>query len=148
MNQSDIEAQVSLLHGCYCKYTGFRLPMVTICDERRLAWQHFIAAKLTLQDLEMVLLHLKREIQAERRRPGCLRFRTLIEDIPHFEEEAAEARACTRNLRPAPSHKEQFIHARIPITGPVGEKSSAVPIAQIAAEVMAKGFAEMRKAIR
>ena len=138
-----IETQVSLLHGCYQKYTDLSLPLKSICDERRLAWQRFLAAGLNLEDLETVLFFLNREILAERRRRGCLRFTTLIEDINHFQEELVEARAVTRNTKPAPSPRERVLSAFSPRVSESKPTNSAEPVRVPLARVLAA----MRQAV-
>lgn len=131
MNPAEIEAQVSLLHSCYCKFTKLELPIRTICDERRLGWQHYVAAGLGLKDLETVLAHLNREILAERRHRGALRFRTLILDLAHFQEELAEAQAVTRNLKPAPSPKAVVAQQFSPVVASPNTEDTARPVAKI-----------------
>lgn len=94
-------------------------------------WQVWKARGFSMNDLGVVINHLQRGIKDGKRYPGSLKWSHLIQQADSFEEELNEARACTRNLKPPPSHKEAFIHARIPIAGPVGEKCSAVPIATV-----------------
>lgn len=99
------ESQVSVLHTAYQKLTGLKLPLIAVCDARRLAWEHFIAAGHSLKELETVILWLKGEIRAERRHPGALRFSNLVEDLNRFTEELSFALAFERNTKPPPTPK-------------------------------------------
>lgn len=115
------DADINLLHGCYCKLTGLSLPMRSICDARRIAWQRFAAAGHTLRDLETVILHLKQGIRDGKRLPGCLRFTNLIEDLDHWEEELALALAEKRNAKPVMGAKEQALRELRPKTVDVND---------------------------
>lgn len=136
------DAEISLLHSCYCKFIGQNLPLRSICDSRRVAWQRFAAAGHTLRELETVLLYLNRRIQEDHWDRGCLRFTNLIEDINHFEEVFSEAAAWKRNLPREKTAKEVAVQQWRPtVSAPV-----EVYTARQVGEIMAKGFEAMRKA--
>lgn len=99
------EAHVSVLHSCFEKFTGQKLPLRSVCDSRRLAWERFLASGHTQAQLETVLFYLNRKIRDDGWSRGCERFTNLIEDLNHFEEVYAEANATQRNAKPPPSPK-------------------------------------------
>lgn len=142
MTQASIEAQVSLCHSAYQKLTGFTLPIRSLLDMRRQAWQRLIAAGYTAADVELVILHLKSEIRAGRRFPGCLRFRNLVEDSEHFQEEVSMAKA--RNRKRPPSAKESVLAMARPT---VEERTPAPDAVKTTASIIPGLLAEMRKAV-
>lgn len=128
------ESQVSVLHTAYQKLTGLKLPLIAVCDARRLAWEHFIAAGHSLKELETVILWLKGEIRAERRQPGALRFSNLIEDLNRFDEELSFAQAETRNAKPPPTPKA-VVQQQWSKTATEPVRQTARPIAEYIADL-------------
>lgn len=136
------DTEISLLHSCWCKLTGQDLPLRSICDSRRLAWQRFSAAGHTRMDLETVLIYLNRKIREDHWDRACTRFTNLIEDLNHLEEVLAEALAQKRNARPTQSAKEATVQQWHPtVSAPV-----EVCTARQVGEIMARGFEAMRQA--
>lgn len=125
------DADVNRLHLCYEKMTGFTLPMRSICDPRRMAWQRFLARGLTLADLELVIVYLKHEIRESRRNFGALRFSNLIEDLLRFEEELSMAKAWKRNAKPAQSAKERVSEQWSPVMGAKACPDSCVHVSDV-----------------
>lgn len=136
------DAEVSLLHSCYCKFTGQSLPLRSICDSRRVAWQRFAATGHTLANLETVLLYLNRRIREDHWDRACTRFTNLIEDINHLEEVLAEAQGWKRNVPRQQTAKEVAVQQLRPTVSAPVELCTARQVG----EIMAKGFEEMRKA--
>lgn len=136
------DAEINLLHSTYCKFTGFNLPMVSICDTRRMAWQRFAAAGHTQKELETVLIYLHRRIRDDHWDRGCTRFTRIVEDLNHFEEIFAEASADRRNARPSQSSKEATIQQWHPTVSAHLEVCTARQVG----DIMAKGFEAMRVA--
>lgn len=124
----DETPQIRELHGLYCQLVGCTL---TLTMDRLYWWTAWQAHGWKADDLRLVVRHILKGIKEGHRHFGALKFTNLVADATRFEEELCECQAEARNLKPSPSHKEQFIHARIPITGPMSEKCSAVPIAQV-----------------
>lgn len=87
MNTRD---QITGLHDVYTRETGLGL-FLTPARER--AWFDWLKFKFTEEDLKLVIAHIKRGIREQRRQPGALKFRNLIEMPDYFEEDLAEARA-------------------------------------------------------
>lgn len=131
------ESEVSLLHSCYQKMTGFNIPMRSLCDTRRLGWQKFLAEGHTLAELESVIIYLKHEIREQRRNIGALRFSNLILDLDRFQEEAELASGWKRNYKPAPTARERVVEQWSPRLAESPVKDSFVHIS-IVLEAMRK----------
>lgn len=125
------DAEISLLHSCFCKFTGADLPLRSICDARRLAWQRFAAAGHTQAELETVLFYLNRKVREDHWDRGCLRFTNLVEDLNHFEEVLAEARAWKRNSPRQTSARERVVEQWSPKLVPTQVKDSCVHISKV-----------------
>lgn len=126
---TDTETQINALMKRYNELTGFNLQHRGICNPRGPAWQRFMGAGLTIQDLETVIVWLKGQIRVGERRIGCLRFHNLIEDHHLFEEELGMAKAEKRNVKPAPTPKDNAIAQLRPgAAAPKGDGKSAKPI--------------------
>jgi len=87
---------IEQLHNCYVEQTGLQVNLRV--HER--AWMDFIEHGYTVDDLRLVLQHLKRE----NRRMECCQFsvrldRLLDFEYRHFDSMLAEARAIERNRR-------------------------------------------------
>ena len=94
-----MQAQANRLHSLYIKETGLDLPMRMGRDR---AWFYWIQAGFLEDDLILVIRFLKRGIASGDRKPGCLRFRNLIEMLDYFDEELAMAKKALSARSPAP----------------------------------------------
>jgi len=131
MNTPDTQAKIECLALCYKKITGIDLKHMGIIDHRERSWFEFLRAGFTVQDLEIVLLWLKKGVREEIRNPGCLRFSNLIERPDRFGEELAMAKAENRNARPAPTPKELVLAQARPVAvelQPAQAKNTARPV--------------------
>lgn len=115
------------LHQQYINESGLNIPLPV---SQYWIWEAFIARGHTSADLRDVLKALKRGIGKQERRPGCLRFSTLIGDLEHFAEELALARRVVRPKPAYPVAKAQVLRA----TGRSDEPPS--PPAQSAAAII------------
>ena len=79
------------LHQVYCNKARMTL---TLSMDRLLAWEMF-AMRFTAMDLGLVIDYLNAGIAKGERNPGALRFRNLVQDLDHFEEELALANTAT-----------------------------------------------------
>lgn len=118
----DETPKLQALHDCYCRCTGLTMGF------RLLAWQAF-SAKFTVEDLSLVIRHLKRKLSGDRLRTA-LKFHYLIENLEYFEEDLAEARALARVPAPRPN-RESMLRA----TG--RDAQPATPPARSTAEIIA-----------
>ncbi len=90
MNETPI---AQALHDCYVRRSGLAVPFTM---ERLYAWNVWRSRGFTEGDLEAVIAIVKRKIAAGQKWDGSLGFKALIENISHFEEMLAEARAWAR----------------------------------------------------
>jgi len=131
MNTPDTKSKIECLALCYKKITGIDLKHMGIIDHRERSWFEFLRAGFTVQDLETVLLWLKKGIREDKRQIGCLRFSNLVERLDRFGEELAMAKAENRNARPAPTPKERVLAQARPVAvdvPPAGYTNTAKPI--------------------
>jgi hypothetical protein len=84
---------VESLHAIYVRMTALE---VVLNMPRIAAWEKWKAQGWTDSDLCLVIGAIKKGIKKQERRPAALKFRNLVEDISHFEEQLAEARAKER----------------------------------------------------
>lgn len=84
---------VQALHACYMQRSGLEIPLTM---GRIMAWNQWRSHGFTEGDLEAVIALTKRRIAEKRKWEGSLHFSKLIENISHFEEMLAEARAWRR----------------------------------------------------
>ena len=97
MRISNSSQQIETLHGIYAGQTGqaVRLDMSRIYQ-----WEVWLAKGFTNADLFDLIRHLRAEIRAGNRRPGCLKFSNLIGLPESFEEDLAQLRATQRPRPP------------------------------------------------
>jgi len=88
------------LHAAYCRLTGFAL---TLGFDREYKWSQLTRLGVTVADLELVIARIQAGVRAGARYSGALKFRNLIADPDHFEEELAEARAFARKPKGDPA---------------------------------------------
>jgi hypothetical protein len=145
------------LHQKFRELTGSLLPVSGIYLRER-QWLAFVEAGITEQDLETVIRYLQKEIRADRRRPGCLKFANLIgpryEDdglngqrdcaVDLFLEELSQARAAARNYLPPPSTKDAVLRA----TGRPDSQDAKVERGPVlAGEALSRKLSELSKEI-
>lgn len=104
----DIHLQVAELLEIYSRVTGIRFRMGLAFDRERQAFE-LLRAGITLAEFEMVLTHLMAKVRKGERNIGCVRWSTIVGRIDVCEEELGMAQAERRNLRPAPTPKEQAL---------------------------------------
>lgn len=90
------DAAIRVLHAEYVRLTGLD---VALSLPRMFAWEQFMVRGFTGGDLAQVVR--LRRIKARERGPA-LAFHWLVEDLDHFEEDLAEARARARKCVHAP----------------------------------------------
>lgn len=106
-------SQIRDLLACYCSETGISLRL-SVCDySREFALCAFLDAGFTKDDLVFLIRHLKRQIAAGKRYPGCLRFSSLLGDLGKFDEELGMARAESR--KPVPTPRDKVVQAFRPV---------------------------------
>jgi hypothetical protein len=81
----DRQTRIANLHAWFCGETGQQLPLTMDLIFR---WETWLAAGHSGPELRKVLLYLRREIEAQRRRPGCLKLRNLLQ-VETFEDDLA-----------------------------------------------------------
>jgi hypothetical protein len=79
----DRATRVANLHAWFCAETGQQLPLTMDLIFR---WENWLAAGHNGPELRKVILYLRREIEAQRRRPGCLKLRNLL-NVETFEDD-------------------------------------------------------------
>lgn len=131
----DIQPQIDFLQTTWNKLSGQNLTHRGVINPRGEAWFRFIKAGFGVNDLEFLLIWLKRQIREEKRLPGALRFSTLIGDTFKFEEELSLARAESRNLKPAPTPKERVVQAFSPKVTELPAAMTARAISELIAEL-------------
>lgn len=87
--QTDIRA----LHDAYCRSTGMQIPLDMAREQ---AWFWVWKRGIRAADIILLVAFLRRQIAAEKRNPGCLKFRNLVGNPDYLEEDLAEARAIAR----------------------------------------------------
>lgn len=131
---TELEAKISCLRLAYEKLTGFSLAHRGVIDPRQNFWFQFIKAGFTVQDLELVILHIKNQIRLGERRLGALRFSNLIEDPLRFQEELGLAKAQQRNQKPPPSALDRVKALRerpVSQTTPADHRANCVSISEV-----------------
>jgi hypothetical protein len=95
--------EINSVHALYCQLTGMpiRLDMA-----REHEWFEWLKRGFTQRDLRDLVAHLRQEIRAGRRNPGCLKFRNLVVNLDYFEEDLAEARARSRVQKVDPGRSD------------------------------------------
>lgn len=133
-------ARIAELHQVYEASTGLHLPL-NKAFAREYQWSLWLAEGYTVDDLKLVVAHLKRSYR-EYAVKMC-RFSSLIGDLERFSEWLAEARATARNTRPAPTPRQQILAA----TGRTEEAPQATEkrVDKIAGEVLAKGWEQLKR---
>lgn len=81
----DRMTRIANLHAWFCRETGQPLPLT---QELIFRWETWLAAGHNGPELRYVLLYLRREIEAQRRRPGALKLRNLL-NVESFEDDLA-----------------------------------------------------------
>lgn len=128
------------LHLRYCELTGFNLSKGY---DRERAWYEW-AKRFKPEDLDLTVSYLKAEIRKGERKLASLLFRNLIEQLDHFEEELAMAKARARVPKPAP--RDTFLASTGRLAPP--RLDGAKPISEILPQVWQEGVEQMRKAIQ
>ena len=98
---SSARQQIESLHAAYQALTGHSIFLNMTREMEWFAWLRFRRPPFTEEDLRLVVAHLKRGIQSQKRNPGALKFSNLIGSPDFFEEDLSEARARSRPLPPA-----------------------------------------------
>lgn len=116
-------------HACFCHETGAQLRLGIGEYSRERAWATFLKT-FTKEDLRLVLRYLRHEIREGNRRPGCLKFSNVIEQLDRFEEDLQLARAAERNQQPKRNQEERMIAERKPApptnAKPIGDYIAAL----------------------
>lgn len=115
---------ISNLHHEYRTLTGYDLGL-DYWRER--CWADWCSKGFTVEDLRLVVRWLKDGIRKETRRPGCLKFSNLIQQLDRFEEDLVEAKAELRNKIHAPTEKQMVLRAtgRVDKPAPRHERTPA-----------------------
>jgi len=130
---------IPTLHKTYSDLSG--LPVRLDYDRER-AWFLFIKAGFTLDDLKLVLIHLRAGIRKGIRFPASMGFTRLIWGLDVFEEELVLARAEQRN-KPNPVTNRETV---LQVFRPEVEQSKASVNTKSTADLVPKLIAELRKA--
>lgn len=133
MTPNDRHAQITTLHAAYVQATG--LPL-RLAYDREAAWFRFLEAKFTSADLVLVIAHLKRGIAKGERRPNCLLFRNLVENLDHLEEDLAMAKALAR--KPPVTGRDKALALLRPSATETTTSAPARPVQEISAKVLAE----------
>jgi len=90
------------LHDAYVRLTGQAVERTMFRESQWAAWLSFRReSPFTVSDLVAVISHLKREIHRGNRKPGSLRFGSLVGNPDWFEEDLELVRSVSR-ARPVP----------------------------------------------
>jgi hypothetical protein len=127
---SDMQAQINFLDTSYQKLSGVVFKARGVITGREEAWARFIKAGFTVQDLETVILWIKRRIREGKRDIGALRFSTLISATERFEEELGLSLAEKRNAKPAATPRERVIALARPTVSEPTVTNTAKPIGE------------------
>jgi len=133
-----LESEVQALHALYCQYVNFRL---TLNFSNREAWQRFIVAGYTIEDLRIVMTRGCKQI-AKGIDSGVIRFSNIIRDLDRFGETLACAKAEQRIKREGPTPREKALNELRPIV--VEPRTNGVE-AKAAREVALRAIDNMRK---
>lgn len=87
--------QVRVLHEAYEQLSGMQVPLRF---NREASWVYFAQAGFTLEDLQAVITRLADQVRKGFRRPECLKFSNVVEQLDRFEEELELIRAEKRGL--------------------------------------------------
>ncbi len=91
---------IQALHDVYVQRSGLNIVLTM---GRMAAWNVWRSHGWSVGDLEAVIALTKRRIAEGRKWEGSLHFSKLIENISHFEEMLAEARAWARKPKVNPA---------------------------------------------
>ena len=131
-----MSAELQAIHSVYCIESGMS-PTYAV-QER--AYHDFLSKGFTVDDLRLVLRHLKRENQRMNGASYSLRVDRIFDfDYRRFDAFLSEARATNRNRRPAPTAKDNVIQLRERVVNP--EQSSTMP------DKPPRSFADVLKAV-
>ncbi len=84
------------IHRVYQTITNRDIPCTM---QMHFQWSAWKAQGWTVDDLRLVVQHIKEMIRQDRRRPESLRFHNLIGNTERFNEDISEARSLAR-IRP------------------------------------------------
>ncbi len=93
-------------HAIYCTLAGRDLPLTMTIHWQ---WNLWKSKGWTMDDLRLVVQHIKMLIKEDRRRPESLRFHNLIGNTERFNEDLAEARALARV--PRETNRDRILQA-------------------------------------
>lgn len=145
MSASDQSTDVASLLEIYSRITGIRFRMGLAFDRERQAFE-LLRAGITLAEFEMVLTHLMGKVRRGERNIGCVRWSTIVGRLDVLDEEIGMAQAERRNLRPAPTPKEQALQQLHPtVSQTTTETASARQGREIAIAALEKLKAEIMK---
>lgn len=85
------------MHKTYCELSGMD---VLLRFDRTSAWMQFMRENFTKNDLVAVLERLRILVKKGDRRPECLKFSNVVEQLDRFEEELAMVKAETAGITP------------------------------------------------
>lgn len=92
---------------------------------KEFAWGNWLRHGFTEAELVQTLQYLRREVKAERRKPACLSFRTLIEQPENFEHELSLAKEELLRRKPTPDARERIL-ASVGMSKPQPERVQPV----------------------
>lgn len=100
--------QIKALHETYCALTGF---VLSLDYTREQAWYWWAKRGLTVDDLRLVISHIRTGIRSKKRNEGALKFRNLIGQPDFFEEDLQEAKALARRPQPMSAGRATALRA-------------------------------------
>lgn len=129
------------LNGVYVRESGIPSIIHLGGGEKVYWWHEFTKAGFTELQLIMVIVRLKKEIKANRRKPAALRLSTLIGRLINFEEELQLAKEESLRFRPQPTPRDEILRA-INKPSTTVNKPPATP-----APILAKLLADLRGSV-
>lgn len=122
-----MKQQISDLHSCYCEVSG--LSINARVHER--AFQDFLSSGFTVDDMRLVLTHLKRENKRMNGAAFSLRIDKLLDfEYRRFDSILSEAKAKNRN-RVVQTPSEQVLQEWRKLPSTAGTATTAKPVKDI-----------------
>lgn len=138
--------QIEELHAEYVRLSGQRVSLMG----REWAWYEWVKRGLTVQDLRMLVGHIRRERSAGRTVRGAdLKFRNLVANADFAEEDIVELRARARaRVHQAEPGKASVLRSagRPPVSGGGAARSARECVERvIESQAGLKAFEEFRR---
>ncbi len=125
------------LNDCYVRESGMESkPYLS----KEFAWANWSRCGFVESELVETLHYLRREVKANRRKPACMSFRTLIEQPENFEHEYSLAKEERLRRKPPETPRQAILRSAGMATE---KKTEARPVRDIIAE--SKALADLKQ---